>query len=384
MHFALHAGTVIDPLSGPASDQVIEVRDGRIVAITPASTWSNPDIELVDATRDVVVPGFVDCHEHFTISGGDEAEQARRALPRQGITAAATARRMIESGITTVRTLGDSDAIDVKVKRAVEEGIIPGPRVIPAVAPITRSGGHAHFIGTVVDGVDEVRRAVRQHLEAGAQWIKVMGSGGNSTPGSDPMVQEFTDDELLAIGDEAARAGVDVTAHLHGGPAVGIVIKAGFRSIEHGAFLDDNQLDEVAAAGLWLVSTVGIGRAVAEDAEAPEFYRLKAQRALARRIEMLRQARARGVKVAVGCDGNHGEIASEALALVEAGFEPLEVLGALTIEGARLCRVDDVQGTLDVGKQADLVVLGGDPLTDPARYADVRRVYREGVLLHAS
>lgn len=384
MHFALHAGTIIDPLTGPARDQVIEVRDGRIAAITPAASWTNPGVELFDATDRVVVPGFVDCHDHFTISGGDEAEQAGRPFPRQAITAAVVARRIIESGITTVRSLGDSDAMDVTVKRAIEEGVIPGPRVIPAVAPITRTGGHAHFIGTVADGVDGVRRAVRQHLESGAQWIKVMGSGGNSTPGSDPMVQEFTDEELLAIGDEAARAGIDVTAHLHGGPAVSTVIAAGFRSIEHGAFLENDQLDAVAEAGIWLVSTVGIGRAVAEDLDAPEFYRLKAQRALARRIDMLRQARARGVKVAIGCDGNHGKVEDEARALTEAGFEPLEVLTALTIEGARLCRVDDAQGTLEVGKQADLVVLGSDPFVDPMAYADVRRVYREGVLLKAS
>jgi Imidazolonepropionase and related amidohydrolases len=384
MHFALHAGRVIDAQNGVSEDQMIEVRDGRIVAVSAAESWSNPGIEVVDAADRVVVPGFVDCHDHFTISGGDEEEQARRPLPRQAVTATVVARTIIESGITTVRSLGDADAMDIKVKRAIEEGVVPGPRVIPAVAPITRTGGHAHFIGTVVDGTDAVRQAVRKHLESGAQWIKVMGSGGNSTPGSNPMVQEFTDDELLAIGDEAARAGIDVTAHLHGGPAVATIIRAGFRSIEHGAFLENDQLDELAAAGMWLVSTVGIGRAVAEDEAAPEFYRLKAQRALAKRIDMLRQARARGVKVAIGCDGNHGKVATEAQALSEAGFEPLEVLNSLTLEGARLCRVDDEQGTIEAGKLADLVVLGSDPLADPASYADVRQVYREGVLLHAS
>jgi imidazolonepropionase-like amidohydrolase len=380
MHFALHAGTVVDPLTGVAENQILEIEDGIITSITPAGDWTDTGIDVHDASHLVVVPGFVDCHEHLTISGGDEVEQATRPLARQAVTATVVSRTIIESGITTVRTLGDSDAMDIKAKRAIDEGLIPGPSIIPAIAPITRTGGHAHFMGTVADGEDAVRQAVRQHLEGGAAWIKVMASGGNSTPGSDPMVQEFTDAELLAIGDEAARAGLDVTGHLHGGPAVDTAIAAGFRSIEHGAFLTDEQLDKLAAAGIWLVSTVGIGRAVADDPEAPAFYRAKAQRALAKRIKMLGEARARGVKVAIGCDGNHGKVAIEAQALIEAGFEPLEALNSLTLEGARLCRVEDTRGSIAVGKQADLAVLGGNPLDDASSYGDVRRVYREGVL----
>ncbi|MFC4555391.1 metal-dependent hydrolase family protein [Georgenia faecalis] len=384
MHFALHAGTVIDPVAGALPDHIIEVQDGTITAVSPAADWSGSGVPVHDASTLVVVPGFVDCHDHLTISGGDEVEQALRPFARQAVTATVVARTIIEAGITTVRTLGDADAMDIKAKRAIDEGKIPGPRIIPAVAPITRTGGHAHFMGTVADGEDAVRRAVRQHLATGARWIKVMASGGNSTPGSDPMVQEFTDAELLAVGDEAARAGLDVTGHLHGGPAVDTAIKAGFRSIEHGAFLTTEQLDQIAEAGMWLVSTVGIGRAVADDPTAPEFYRVKAQRALARRIQMLREARARGVKVAIGCDGNHGKVAVEADALLEAGFAPLEVLRSLTLEGARLCRTDDVQGTVEVGKHADLVVLGSDPLASASSYSDVRAVYRYGQLYPVS
>lgn len=379
MHFALHAGTVIDPISGIAENQIIEIEDGTITSITPREEWTGAGIEVHDASQHVVLPGFVDCHDHLTISGGDEVEQASRPLTRQAVTATVVARTIIESGITTVRTLGDSDAMDIKAKRAIEEGLIPGPSIIAAIAPITRTGGHAHFMGTIADGEDAVRQAVRKHLEGGAEWIKVMASGGNSTPGSDPMVQEFTDAELLAISEEAARAGLDVTGHLHGGPAVDTAIKAGFRSIEHGAFLDNDQLDKLASAGIWLVSTVGIGRAVAEDPDAPAFYRAKAQRALKTRIKMLGEARARGVKVAIGCDGNHGKVGTEAQALIDAGFEPLEALNALTLEGARLCRVDDTRGSIATGKQADLVVLGGNPLDDTNSYGDVRNVYRAGI-----
>jgi imidazolonepropionase-like amidohydrolase len=380
MHFAIHAGTVIDPVAGVADDQMIEVKDGVILAITAAADWTNPGILVHDATEQVVVPGFVDCHDHLTISGGDEVEQALRPFARQAITATVVARTILESGITTVRTLGDSDAMDIKAKRAIEEGLIPGPDIIAAIAPITRTGGHAHFMGTVADGEDAVRQAVRKHLEGGARWIKVMASGGNSTPGSDPMVQEFTDAELLAIGDEAARAGLPVTGHLHGGPAVDTAIDAGFRSIEHGAFLTNDQLDKLVAAGMWLVSTVGIGRAVADDPEAPAFYRAKAQRALKTRIAMLAEARTRGLKIAIGCDGNHGKVGTEAQALLDAGYTPFEALNSLTLEGARLCQVDDARGTIEAGKQADLVVLGANPLDDTDSYEDVRKVYRQGVL----
>lgn len=379
MHYALRAGTLVDPELGRLHDQILTIREGRFAQVSPAEHWHEPGVDVLDFSDKVIAPGYVDCHEHLTISGGDEVEQATRPAPRQAITATVIARKMLASGITTARTLGDAHQIDVITHRAIEEGLIPGPRIIPAVAPVARTGGHAHFIGGVADGEVEVRRLVRKHLSQGAVWIKVMASGGNSTPGSDPMVQEFTDAELRAIGDEALRAGLDVAAHLHGGPAVDVVIEAGYRSIEHGAYLTEAQLDKVAEAGVWIVSTVGIGRSVADDPDAPAFYREKAQRALERRLWMLREARARGVKVVVGCDGNHGRIDVEAQALADAGYTPAEVLRALTLEGARMCRIEKSHGSIEAGKVADFAVLSGDPLHDPEHYGSVEAVYKEGV-----
>lgn len=382
--YAIRAGLIVDPLLGTMTDPIIHVEAGRIAAVADAATWRNPGLEVHDAADGVVVPGFVDCHEHLTISGGDEAEQAGRPVARQAVTAAATARTMLSAGITTVRTLGDNHDLDIVIRRAIEEGLIPGPRIIPAVAPIARTGGHAHFIASIVDGETAARTAVRDLLRRGARWIKVMASGGNSTPGSDPLIQELTDAELFAITDEAHRAGLDVTGHLHGGGAVDAAIAAGFRSIEHGAFLTEEQLVKLAEAGIWLVSTVGIGRAVAEDQDAPEFYRAKAQRALARRIDVLRSAHALGVKIAIGCDGNHGMIRTEAESLIDAGFTPIQALASLTIEGARLCRIDDATGSIAVGKDADLVILDDNPLDDPAAYGRVRRTYRAGAMHSAA
>lgn len=378
--FAIHAGLIVDPVLGAVEDRIIEIAEGRILAVTDAANWTNPGIEVHDLSDRVVLPGFIDCHEHLTISGGDEAEQAGRPITRQAVTAATTARAMLDAGITTVRTLGDNHDLDIVTRRAIEEGIIPGPRIIPAVAPIARTGGHAHFIASIVDGETAARSAVRDLLRRGAKWIKIMASGGNSTPGSDPLVQELTDAELLAIADEAHRAGLDVTGHLHGGDAVDTAIAAGFRSIEHGAFLTDEQLEKIADAGVWLVSTVGIGRAVAEDPSAPEFYRAKARTALARRIDVLRTARAAGVRVAVGCDGNHGKIRTEAESLLDAGFTPWETLTSLTLEGARLCRIDTIAGSVAAGKDADLVVLDADPIADVSAYGQVHRTYRAGAL----
>lgn len=383
MPSAIHVGAIVDPLVGRLEDQVIEIEDGVITAVTPRAGWSG-GTDLLDASDLVVVPGFVDCHDHLTISMGDEQEQAARPLARQAVTAAQTAREVLNAGITTVRTLGDSAGIDLQVRRAVESGLIPGPRILPAAKPIMRTGGHAHFFGREADGPDDVRAAVREQIRAGAAWIKVMASGGNSTPGSDPQVQEFSDEELRAVGEECARAGIDVTAHFHGGPALDTVIAAGFRSIEHGAFLTDEQLDTVASSGLWLVSTVGVGRAVANDEQAPAFYRAKAQKAAAKRVDMLRKARAKGVLIAVGCDTNHGGIQDEAQALADAGFTGLEALAAITIQGARLCRIDHLVGSIETGKRADLVLLAGDPTQDISAYGRVRGVFREGVRVTAA
>lgn len=373
-------GRLIDGAGAvPLLDQVLEIEGERIVAIHARGGWAPPPgAEVIDCSDRTVLPGLIDCHEHLCLDMGDEASQCAQSDAWLTITSVVNARRILESGITTMRDVGEKNFIDVHMKRAIDAGLIPGPRLLISGQPIIRTGGHGHFLGRETDGVDDMRKAVREQLKQGVDWIKIMVSGGNSTLGSSPTSQEFSDDEIRACVDEAHRAGRKVVAHLHGGPGLRVAVEAGVDTVEHGAFLTEEDLALLAERSVWLVSTVGVGMAVARDPKAPAHYRAKAQTALSRRIKMLAQARKAGVKVAVGNDTHHCRTDVEVAMLIEGGFSPMEAIQCATIRGAELCGLADQLGSLEVGKLADLIAVEGDPLQDPAALGQVGLVMKGG------
>ncbi|MDB4895627.1 MAG: hypothetical protein JWN15_1889 [Firmicutes bacterium] len=376
----IRCGTLIDCTGRPAAqDQILAIEGDTIAAIRVGAGWEPAaGADLIDLSHLTVMPGLIDCHEHLCLDMGDEAAQCTESDAWLTIMATVNARKILESGITTMRDVGEKNFIDVQMKRAIDAGVIPGPRLLISGQPIIRTGGHGHFLGRETDGVADMRKAVREQLKQGVDWIKVMVSGGNSTLGSSPDGQEFSSEEIRACIDEAHRAGRKVVAHLHGGPGLKVAVEAGVDTVEHGAYLTEADLALMARHGTWLVSTVGVGRAVADDPGAPAFYREKAQRALSRRTGMLEQARRHGVKVAVGNDTHHCRTDVEVAMLIQAGFKPMAALQAATLRGAELCDIADRVGTLEAGKLADLIAVDGDPLTDPPALARVRLVMKNG------
>lgn len=372
----IRVGTLIDGTGAdPVSDVVLAVDGERIVSVEPWTETATVDLDYGDA---FVIPGMIDCHDHLDLDVGDEEAQSREPSSFRSMRAVANARTVLEAGITTLRYLGALSGVDVELRRAIDAGEIPGPRLHIAGHPIMRTGGHAHFIGREADGVDDVRKAVREQLKAGADVIKIMASGGMSTEGSSPVVQEFTDDEIEAAIDEAHRAGRPIAAHAHGGPGVTVALEKGIDTIEHGVLLTREQVELLAQSDAILVSTEAVARAVADMPGMPAHYKAKIERTIASSSQMLRWAFEAGVTVAVGCDTVHARMDVEMEALVNAGWTPVEAIRSLTLHGAKVIGREADLGSVEAGKIADLVVLTQDPLADPAALRSVTRVMKAG------
>lgn len=373
-------GRLIDGTGRPPLEeaQILVDGDGRIEAVDQESAVP-PGAEVVDLRDYTVIPGMVDCHDHLCIDVGDEHAQALESDQYHIVKGLFNARTMVAGGITTVRDVGEKNYNDVTLREALNAGLFPGPRVISCGKFICRTGGHGWYFGIEVNGPDDVRRAVREQIKHGAQQIKAMISGGVSTRGSDPRGQELSDEEIRVLIEEAHRANRKVAAHIHGGPGARIAIEAGLDTLEHGIYLEREDLELMARHGTWLIVTYGVMVVAMEQPDVPAHYRQKAAAAAVGYVQRIRWARELGVRVAAGGDGVHGRPSLELRALVEAGFTPMEALQAMTIRGAEVVELADEIGTVEPGKWADLVAIDGDPLADVAAVDRVRYVMRAGV-----
>ncbi|MGI6250316.1 MAG: amidohydrolase family protein [Anaerolineaceae bacterium] len=378
----IYCGQLADGTSQPISQkQALIISDGRILRIENIDQVKPSDGDtLLDLSNYTVTPGFIDCHDHVSIDIGDDAAQCAQSDARLSIIAVTNVMKMLTCGITTMRGCGEKSYLDIEIKNAIEEGLIKGPRILTSGHPICRTGGHGYSLSREADGEDDVRKAVREQLKQGVDLIKIMASGGMSTKGSQPYSQELTDVEIQAAIDEAHRAGRKVAAHLHGGSAVKGAIAASVDSIEHGALLTEEDLKVIAESDTFLVSTAGLMQVILADPAVPEFYYQKIQRYVSRSHEILSQARALGVKLAVGTDTNHGRIDLEIQALIRVGFSPIEALSIATKNGAILCGLDKDLGTLEPGKIADLLAFVNDPLEDPVQFERPILVMKNGVI----
>lgn len=383
-------GTIIDGTGGdPIPDGMVVIDDGRIVGVGAADVVDAPDGASVDDHRGrFLIPGIVDAHNHLCLEMGDEEAQMREPLPLIFLRSCRRAERDLRAGITTMRSMGEIQEVDAAYVSARAEGLTLGPRLQISLDALARTGGHGGYFGREVDGIDEVRRAVRHNLRRGADWIKLMATGGGTTRTSHPTHPGFALEELRVAVEEAHAMGKPVATHAHGGVGLARAIEAGVDTVEHFFYLDETPelIDEMRARDVAAVATLGLvlpERSGADDPR-PEWYqrRLDDMRGHARRSAEL--ASASGLLIAAGQDGDHGNMALEAECLVDVGLSPMEALVAVTRNGAQVCRLDDQIGTLELGKAADVVVLGSDPLGDiGAALRDVCAVYLDGALVHA-
>ncbi len=385
----LRAARLIDGSgSAPIANGVVVVRGDRIVAAGAASAVTIPAgariIDLGDAT---LMPGFVDAHTHLmgrTLNNPGKAGEDTRDFPGvSAIFGAENARRTLMAGFTTVRNVGSARFEDVGLRQAINEGVVPGPRMQTAAHSLGITGGHCDENGYkpgmfdggiqtgIADGPDQVRAAVRYQVKYGADVIKTCATGGVLSEGDAVGVPQYTYEELKAMVDEAAKLERKVAAHAHGAEGIKIAVRAGVASIEHGSFLDVEGARMMRERGTFLVPTLMAGETVELAARAGTLTGLRGEKALAAAAamrNMIKIAKANGVPVAFGTDagvGEHGDNAREFELLVEwGGFTPLEAITTATSSAAKLLGWEDRVGTLTAGKFADVIAVPGDASRD--------------------
>jgi imidazolonepropionase-like amidohydrolase len=382
----LHTGMLIDGTGKPARRNVdVLVKDGRIEQVG-ASLSAPPGSEEIDLRRYTVLPGLIDCHTHLTSEpAGPDAPL--RAVTRGPADAAIggvnAARKTLEAGFTTVRNVGAGAFVDVALKRAIDAGTIPGPRMITATNGFSIVGGHGDANGYepgvleehldytegLPTGPDECRKAVRYAHKHGAGVIKIMSTGGVLSANDALAARQFSDAELAAIVEEATLLGLKVCCHAHGSAGMLAAIEAGVASIEHGTFLDEACIRAMKRRGTYLVPTRSAGEWVFEKAQTGELPRYAIPKALEVGPVMrksFQDAYRAGVKIAFGTDAGvfpHGRNAREFRFLTDLGMKPMDAIVSATGGAADLLGWPEV-GTIEPGRYADFVVVDGDPLAD--------------------
>ena len=373
-----HGGSVFDGTGVDPSPADLVIEDGRIVDVGPGL---DGDVG-VDATGRTILPGFFDCHVHVTLESVDVWRSANKPFSYPFFLAAKHLGATLDAGITSVR---DAGGADLGVKEAVEDGVIRGPRMQISLTMLSQTGGHgddwfpagfdipmlARHPGLpsgIVDGPDEMRRKVRELRKMGADVVKIATSGGVASPRDKPTSAHFRPAELEVLIEEANAAGMFVMAHAQAAEGIKNAVRAGIRSIEHGIFLDDEGTELMLERKAWLVPTLVAPLGVIETAESggaiAENVLAKARAVVDTHKAAVRRAVAAGVRLAMGTDTGvtpHGLNLRELSLMAEAGMSPAAVLEATTRSAAQLLGVAERRGTIEPGKDADLVVLDGDP-----------------------
>lgn len=375
----------------PLLDGAVLVDGTDIVAVGPAGSFTvPPDVDVLDCSGRTVLPGLVDCHEHLLGRSryGEGTTEINESDATWGIVIAHYAQQCLAAGVTTVRIPGSHHGNDLAVRRAFDEGYLLGPRMICAGEALTMTGGHGVGAGVEVDGPVACARAARAQLGRGADFIKVMASGGVGTvhPGEDPTHPELDVEELAAVVAVAESGRRYVAAHADGVEGIDNALRAGVHCIEHGIYLTRSQADEMAAHDVRLVPTlstmVNIARRGAEWGLPAEWLRI-AEGILDVHRQSFQHALDAGVVFGTGTDG-YGDIVDELIEFTTFGLSPMRALQAATRDAAQIASPGGRFGTLAPGFSADVLVVEGDPLTDLTRLRDVEAVMVRGRLVNSA
>jgi imidazolonepropionase-like amidohydrolase len=390
-------GRVFDGTGSAPRRADVAVEGGRFVEV--GSDLHGDETVEVDGGH--LLPGMFDCHIHLasTYEDFDETAVMHRPFSYAFFRVPETLRTTLRLGITNVR---DASGADLGMKRAIEDGVLVGPRMQISIQMLSMTGGHADAAlpsggvtpwgvtypgmpSGVADGVPGVEAKVREVIAAGADVIKIASSGGFLSPLDDPLLPHFSQEEVDTIVRTAADLGRPVMSHAHGAEGIKRAVRAGVRSIEHGTYLDEEAISLMLERGTWLVATLTAGdttEEIANNPNVPEPVREK-MRGLGRpELEAFRMAAEAGVKVAMGTDcpvAPHGTNLRELQLMAENGLTPEAALVAATSAAAELMGLADRLGTIEPGKLADLVVVDGDPYELEKLPGRIREVYKEGV-----
>jgi imidazolonepropionase-like amidohydrolase len=358
------------------------------------------DTTVLSFPEQTLLPGLINSHAHLCVPSGGQPFHLEQSDEMALLTAVRNMRREQLSGVTTVRDCGDQNGVLFALRRAVNRGILDGPRLILCGPPLTTAGGHAHFLGGVADGPAEIARAVRRRIADGADFIKLIGTGGG-TPGTRPARASYGQPEVAAAVAAAHGLNVPVTIHCRGIPGIVNALEAGVDQIEHACFeLPDGSLrfdpelaQRMARAGIWVTPTIQLYRdahthlqkkAAAEGLTPAEGQRLTMlPGVIASKLEALKGFIDAGVGVVAGNDAGlpyteFGCLWQELDAMTAGGMTALQALTAATRAAARALGLGDRIGSIQPGKQADLLVVDGDPAADISALSRVRMVMQAG------
>jgi imidazolonepropionase-like amidohydrolase len=393
----LRTGHLLDVKTGAEpTGQTIIVTGDRITAITPtASTPKQTGDTEIDLTKYTVMPGLIDVHTHLTMANNfDPYFELSMTPAKEAIIGVENAKVTLEAGFTTVRNVGANDFTDVALRDEINAGHIPGPHMQVSGPALGITGGHMdenllpyeyHVHGQgVADGIPAVQHQVRENIKYGADLIKIGATGGVLSKGDDPQASQYTLEEMQAIVADAHRLGRKVAAHAHGAQGILFATEAGVDSIEHGSYINDEDIALMKKKGTYLVPTAYLIDWAQQYANLPPLYAQKMKDVSAVEKANIHHAIQSGVKIALGTDAAvypHGLNAHEVDVYVnQFGMSPLAAIQTGTINAADLMSWTDRTGTIEPGKWADIIAIDGDPLKDVKILQHVNFVMKSGIV----
>jgi imidazolonepropionase-like amidohydrolase len=399
---AIHAGHLLDVKTGKMLDNVyVTIENGKIAKITSSPDQKShvafePSTQVIELPNATLVPGLIDAHTHLTFDPNFGYQELGISVPKEALTGAKNARITLEAGFTTVRNVGARGYTDIALRDAINEGMLPGPRIQASGPALSITGGHCdnnllpfEYHSTaegVADGIEHVQQKVREIIKYGADVIKVCATGGVLSKGDDPRASQYTLEEMKAIVADAHRLGRKVAAHAHGAQGIAWAAEAGVDSIEHGSYIDENAIKIMKEHGTYLVPTQYLGDWMQENAVKiglPPMYSEKMKTVSTAMRQNVTKAIQGGVKIAFGTDAAvypHGLNAHEFAVYVKLGMSPLQAIQTATVNAADLLGWSDRIGSLDEGKFADIVAVNGDPTKDVTLLQNPVMVMKGGVV----